>query len=279
MGVSWKSCFALFFLLYSIDVFSAKGDTVRVSNVVDFVSPAPPYRWNQGCRPGGRVEGVTSHLVYKVFQTLGMTVEWVSGDTSYESTREETQKKYQLLQSGELDFLITVDDPAGDDRLVTLAGPFVGHRIMLITKKEGFKYSGDPESLKSFTGGVFYPLIKGSSIGKYIDTAELLVTHYSNGSEALNAVASGEVDYALDDYFVSKIWAHEHQQALLFYDTEVVADDHLSKQGVYLVTGKNSRYKNMLVEIDRLLAEYRRNGSIEHLRQIYLKQWLEHSCS
>jgi hypothetical protein len=248
--------------------------TVLVSNLVDRVDPIPPYRWEQ-CSETEESTGAVIHLVNKIFSNSGVTTQWTTGPTLFEDGRQPVKDKYQQLQQGYIDFLVTAKAPEPDDPLFSLDVPLVTHRNSLMTLSDNAVFDGTIASLKNYIAGVPYQSRLTNPAFDYINQYQFPLKKYGQDAAGLQGLMAGEIDYWIGDYFVAKLWAHENdlKERILYHEIEVPG------RSVYLVTARSSRFAPLLNELNQQLHRYIESGFTNHLYDIYLKEWIAKPCN
>lgn len=269
----YQTAILIFVSLTGQSSLSAERNTVRIGNFLDYIAPRPPYRWNENCVKGNQVIGTGSHLLTKIFNDIGYNIDWVIGNTTIESTPQQFEKKYQQLKSGELDFLITAQNPHHKQDTIDI--PFSHHRNSIITQAGRPIYNGNPKSLKNYRGGLTSPPNTNSPAHQYFIDRDMAIKIYDKEYSALEALLAGEIDYILSDYYIAKIWAHDNQanKQLKFDDIS-----EIPARTIYLAIFKDNPNSQLADELNSIISRYKDEGFIDYLKQFYLTRWEENPC-
>jgi hypothetical protein len=268
------SVYGLLLLVFAPFIEKSEAETFRVAYLADYVKSRPPYRWLWECTDGNVSTGTGNHLVERVFQKSGHTVEWVVGDSPVQDLWQPTHIKYQQLQKGELDFLILPQQPAIDDVKVALVTPLVIQRASIVTHISRPPYNGDLQSLATLTGGTYVLPGRHSEIYEYFNRQHWPIKSYSEDSGALVAVTKGEIDYAISEYFVAKLWERRNDVKNQLEYTDIT----IALRQTYLVAATNSPHAEIFSDIATAVSEYQASGFIDRLNDVYLHHWISDPC-
>jgi polar amino acid transport system substrate-binding protein len=244
-------------LAFSLSACDSKSSTTPTtpgtSNKMTLIASGHPEWPPIMYRNGALIDGAGPALVKKIFDDLGVTVEFPQT-----GTWDEVQAK---ARTGEVDLLVAAYKTTEREGYMVYSDPYTTDPISIyVARGKSFPFDTNWDVLVGKKGIAMV----GDSYGQAFDdfaAARLQLRRVTTTAEAFALVASGQGDYLLyslyagDDYLKKTAAASQFESLPRFVDEE----------NFYITISKKSPYVTYLPLLNQQLAKYKADGTVASL--------------
>lgn len=252
----WKLFIVLMFsaLYLSPEISHSKDDILVSSGNHNY----PPSSW----REDDQIVGVAADLLRLIFDELGVKVQ-----SPYKGPWKRVQK---FAEDGKIDILTTLYKNTEREAYLDFPSePYMDDSNVIWVKKGKkfpFEKWGD---LFEKTGGI----VLGDSFGKKFDKfmKQLNIEQVLNIDQNFKKLSVGRLDYV-----PAGLYSGTMSIKRLGFENELeYLQKPLLSEGLYIAVSKKSKYRKYLPEIEKAIRKYKDDGTIEHLIQKNMEQYIK----
>ena len=203
-------------------------------------------------RSGALIDGAGPALVKKIFDDLGVTVEFPQT-----GTWDEVQAK---ARTGEVDLLVAAYKTTEREGYMVYSVPYTTDPVSIFVAR-GKAFPFDSWEVLVSKKGI---AMVGDSYGQAFDdfaAARLQLRRVATSTEAFNLVSSGQADYLLYSLYAGDDYLKKTGAASQFESLPKVVNE----ENFYITISKKSPYVTYLPLLNQQLAKYKADGTIAAL--------------
>ncbi|MFA5076029.1 MAG: transporter substrate-binding domain-containing protein [Patescibacteria group bacterium] len=243
--------------------FSLDGGSQRLERPILVASGHPewsPIMWQRG----DEIIGVGPELVTKIFDQLGIDV-----SSEYAGTWDVVQKK---AKSGEIDVLVAAYKTSERETYMDYSDAYTVDPVALFVKKgQSFTYN-NWDDLVGRNGVATIGDSYGQQFDDFLKTS-LTVERVVTAQEAFEKVLAGQADY-----FVYALYSGQKAIADNNYSEQIeILPKYVAQENFYITISKKSPYNKYLPQVNELIKQYQKDGTIIKLIKKYQDQILSGS--
>jgi polar amino acid transport system substrate-binding protein len=203
-------------------------------------------------RSGAIIEGAGPALVKKIFDDLGITVEFPQA-----GTWDEVQAK---ARTGEVDLLVAAYKTTERERYMVYSDPYTTDPVSIfVARGKAFPFDGW-DALLSKKGIAMVGDSYGQAFDAFAD-ARLQLRRVTTSAEAFALVSSGQADYLLYSLYAG----NDHLKKTGTGSQFERLPKAVNEENFYITISRKSPYVTYLPLLNQRLARYKADGTIAAL--------------